>query len=164
MQAYFAAISSAQTNIYITTPYFMPNESILTALKTASLSGLDVRIILPARSDSKMVFWSSRSYVTELLDAGIKIYFYQKGFPHSKILLVDGVLSSIGTANLDIRSFDQNFEVSALIYDEKITVDLQQNYLADLQNSIEILPEVWVNRPRYDKVRESITRIFSPLL
>jgi cardiolipin synthase len=164
MQAYFAAIASAQSNIYITTPYFMPNESILTALKTASLSGLDVRIILPARSDSKMVFWSSRSYVTELLEAGIKIYFYEKGFPHSKLLLVDGVLSSIGTANLDIRSFDQNFEVSALIYDEPIAIGLQQNYLSDIQNSTEITLESWENRPRWDKIRESITRIFSPLL
>ncbi len=164
MQAYFAAISSAQSNIYISTPYFMPNESILTALKAASLSGLDVRIILPAKSDSKMVFWSSRSYVTELLEAGIKIYFYHKGFPHSKLLLVDGVLSSIGTANLDIRSFDQNFEISALIYDEKIAIELQQNYLSDLQNSIEILPAMWEKRPRWDKIRESVTRIFSPLL
>ena len=164
MQAYFAAISSAQSNIYITTPYFMPNESILTALKTASLSGLDVRIILPARSDSKMVFWSSRSYVIELLEAGIKIYFYQKGFPHSKLLLVDGVLCSIGTANLDIRSFDQNFEVSALIYDENITMELQRNYLLDLQNSSEITLEEWEKRRRWDKIRESVARIFSPLL
>jgi len=99
-----------------------------------------------------------------LLEAGIKIYFYHKGFPHSKLLLVDGVLSSIGTANLDIRSFDQNFEISALIYDEKIAIELQQNYLSDLQNSIEILPAMWEKRPRWDKIRESVTRIFSPLL
>jgi cardiolipin synthase len=164
MQAYFAAISSAQSNIYITTPYFMPNEGILTALKAASLSGLDVRIILPARSDSKMVFWSSRSYVNELLEAGIRIYFYEKGFPHSKLLLVDGVLCSIGTANLDIRSFDQNFEVSALIYDEDITMELQRNYLLDLQNSTEITLEEWEKRRRWDEIRESVARIFSPLL
>ena len=142
----------------------MPNEGILTALKTASLSGLDVRIMLPSRSDSKMVFWSSRSYVTELLEAGIKIYFYEKGFPHSKLLLVDEVLCSIGTANMDIRSFDQNFEVSALIYDEAITLDLQKSYLNDLQNSTEIKLETWENRPRWDSIRESVARIFSPLL
>jgi cardiolipin synthase A/B len=164
MQAYFAAISSAQSYIYISTPYFMPNESILTALKTASLSGLDVRILLPAKSDSKMVFWSSRSYVSELLEAGIKIYFYQKGFPHSKLLLVDGILSSVGTANLDIRSFDQNFEVSALIYDESITKDLEQSYLNDLQNSTEIMLSVWEQRSRREGILESIARIFSPLL
>jgi cardiolipin synthase len=164
MQAYFAAITSAQSTIYISTPYFLPNESILTALKAASLSGLDVRIILPARSDSKVVFFSSRSYVTELLEAGIKVYFYEKGFPHSKLLLVDGVLCSVGTANLDIRSFDQNFEVSALIYDEDITMELQRAYLNDLQNSTEITLNEWEKRSRWDGIRESVARIFSPLL
>jgi cardiolipin synthase A/B len=164
MQAYFAAISSAQSTIYISTPYFMPNESILTALKAASLSGLDVRIILPARSDSKIVFWSSRSYVTELLEAGIRIFFYQKGFPHSKLLLVDGVICSVGTANLDIRSFDQNFEVSAMIYDEEIARKVQRTYLNDLKNSTEIKLEEWEKRKRWDGIRESVARIFSPLL
>jgi cardiolipin synthase len=164
MQAYFAAISSAQSSIYISSPYFLPNESILTALKTASLSGLDVRILLPARSDSKMVFWSSRSYVTELLEAGIRIYFYEKGFPHSKLLIVDGVLSSVGTANLDIRSFDQNFEVSAIIYDEVITNELMESFFVDLQNSTEITLEKWEKRSRMDGIKESVARIFSPLL
>jgi len=164
MQAYFAAIASAQSSIFICSPYFLPNESILTALKSASLSGLDVRIILPARSDSKMVFWSSRSYVSELLEAGIKIYFYEKGFPHSKLLIVDGVLCSVGTANMDIRSFDQNFEVSALIYDEAITQELLESYLTDLKNSTEIKLEDWEKRPRWDSIKESVARIFSPLL
>ncbi|MDP4207520.1 MAG: cardiolipin synthase [Bacteroidota bacterium] len=164
MQAYFAAISSAKSAIYISTPYFMPNESILTALKSASLSGLDVRIMLPERSDSRIVYWATRSYVAELLEAGIKIYFYQKGFSHSKLLLVDGVLCSIGTANMDIRSFDQNFEVSALIYDEDITLELQQWFLCDLENSNEITLEDWDKRSRLDEIREAISRIFSPLL
>jgi cardiolipin synthase len=164
MQAYFAAISSAKESIYISTPYFLPNESVLTALKTASLSGLDVRILLPAKSDSKVVFWSSRSYVTELLEAGIRIFFYTKGFPHSKLLIVDGVMCSVGTANLDIRSFDQNFEVSAIIYDESVTIELKNSYLTDLQNSTEILLEDWERRPRMDEIKESIARIFSPLL
>ena len=164
MQAYFAAIASAQSSIYISSPYFLPNESILTALKTASLSGVDVRIILPARSDSKIVFWATRSYVNELLEAGIKIYFYEKGFPHSKLLIVDGVLSSVGTANMDIRSFDQNFEVSAIIYDEAITTELQTSYLQDLAASTYITLDNWEKRPRWDSIRESVARIFSPLL
>ncbi len=164
MQAYFAAIASAQSSIYISSPYFLPNESILTALKTASLSGVDVRIILPARSDSKIVFWATRSYVNELLEAGIKIYFYEKGFPHSKLLIVDGVLSSVGTANMDIRSFDQNFEVSAIIYDEAITTELQTYYLQDLEASTYITLDNWEKRPRWDSIRESVARIFSPLL
>jgi cardiolipin synthase len=164
MQAYFAAIASAQASIYISSPYFMPNESILTALKTASLSGVDVRILLPARSDSKIVFWATRSYVSELLEAGINIYFYEKGFPHSKLLIVDGVLSSVGTANMDIRSFDQNFEISALIYDEAISKELQEYYLIDLSNSTHITLDLWEQRPRWDSIRESVARIFSPLL
>ena len=164
MQAYFAAIASAQASIYISSPYFLPNESILTALKTASLSGVDVRILLPAKSDSRIVFWATRSYVTELLEAGIKIYFYQKGFPHSKLMIVDGVLSSVGTANMDIRSFDQNFEISALIYDEAISKELQDYYLTDLSNSSHITLDGWEHRPRWDSMRESVARIFSPLL
>lgn len=164
MQAYFAAIASAQSSIYISSPYFLPNESILTALKTASLSGVDVRILLPARSDSRIVFWATRSYVSELLEAGINIYFYEKGFPHSKLLIVDGVLSSVGTANMDIRSFDQNFEVSALIYDEAISKELQEYYLNDLSNSTHITIDNWELRPRKESVFESIARIFSPLL
>ncbi len=164
MQAYFAAIASAKSFIYISTPYFLPNESILTALKTASLSGLDVRIILPYKSDSKIVFYSSRSYVTELIEAGIKVYFYKKGFPHSKLLIVDGVLSSVGTANMDIRSFDQNFEVSALIYDEAITAELLEKYYLDLNGSIQITQEEWEKRSKGEQLVESVARIFSPLL
>lgn len=164
MQAYFAAIASAQASIYISSPYFLPNESILTALKTASLSGVDVRILLPSKSDSKIVFWATRSYVSELLEAGVNIYFYEKGFPHSKLLIVDGVLSSVGTANMDIRSFDQNFEISALIYDEAISKELQEYYLIDLSNSSHVTPDVWEKRPRWDSIRESVARIFSPLL
>jgi cardiolipin synthase A/B len=164
MQAYFAAISSAQSSIFICSPYFLPNESILTALKAASLSGLDVRIILPSRSDSKMVFWSSRSYVLELLEAGIRVFFYEKGFSHSKLLIVDEVLCSVGTANMDIRSFDQNFEVSAIIYDEVITKELLDSYMTDLKNSTEIILADWEKRPRFDSIKESIARIFSPLL
>jgi cardiolipin synthase len=164
MQAYFAAIASAQSSIYISSPYFLPNESILTALKTASLSGVDVRILLPSRSDSRIVFWATRSYVSELLEAGVNIYFYEKGFPHSKLLIVDGVLSSVGTANMDIRSFDQNFEISALIYDEAISKELQEYYLTDLSNSSHITLDTWEKRPRWDSIRESVARIFSPLL
>lgn len=164
MQAYFSAIASARSSIYISSPYFLPNESILTAIKTAALSGVDVRILLPARSDSKTVFWATRSYVSELLDAGINIYFYEKGFPHSKLLIVDGVLSSVGTANMDIRSFDQNFEVSALIYDVEITTELQNYFLTDLTNSTQITREIWDKRPRWESIKESVARIFSPLL
>ena len=121
MQAYFAAITKATDHIYISTPYFMPGESLLTALKVAALSGIDVRIMLPSRSDSKIVYWASRSYIAELLEAKIKVYRYNKGVNHSKIITIDNRFSSIGTANMDNRSFEDNFEVTAMVYDRNMT-------------------------------------------
>lgn len=104
MQAYFAAITTAEDHIYIASPYFIPNESILTALKTAALGGIDIKIMLPHKSDSHVVFRSTLSFVSELMEAGIKIYFYEKGFNHAKLMLVDGVFASVGTANMDIAA------------------------------------------------------------
>ena len=163
MQAYFAAIVTAKKSIFISTPYFIPNESILTALKTASLSGIDVRIIMPKHPDSHVVYWGSISYVRELLEAGIKIYFYKKGFIHSKLLMVDDVFSSIGTANIDIRSFDTNFEINALIYDEELTAKLKSDFCIDLGDSEEVVLEEWINRPLLSKIKSSSARIISPL-
>lgn len=164
MQAFFSAIATAQLYIYISTPYFLPNESILTALRTAALSGIDVRILLPAHSDSKLVHWSSFSYIDQLLDAGIKVYLYQKGFTHSKLIMVDDIFCSVGTANMDIRSFDQNFEVNALIYDEKLTVAMRNIFMNDLKELEAVDPVQWEQRPRSVVFRESVARLFSPLL
>lgn len=164
MQAYFVAITTAKNYIYISTPYFIPNESILTALRTTALSGVDVKIILPCKSDSVMVYWSSMSFIQNLLEAGIKVYFYQAGFPHSKLLMVDDVFSSVGTANLDYRSFDHNFEVNALIYDESVAVELKQNFIEDLNNSKQIFLNEWKKRPIVNKFKASIARLFSPLM
>ena len=105
MQAFFSAITHAQHHIYISSPYFLPNEAILTAVKVAALSGIDVRIMIPSRSDSKVVYWASRSYIGELIDANVKVYLYRRGFNHSKLIMIDGQFSSVGTANMDIRSF-----------------------------------------------------------
>jgi cardiolipin synthase len=163
MQAYFSAISSADDHIYIASPYFIPNESILTALKTAALSGVDVRIMLPYKSDSHVVFRSTLSFVSELLDAGIKIFFYEKGFNHAKLMLVDGVFASIGTANMDIRSFDQNFEVNALVYDEEIAQKLEEIFLTDINSCKYFTAEEWDNRDWIDNTKESLARLFSPL-
>lgn len=164
MQSYFAAIGSARKSIYVTTPYFLPNQAILTALKVASLSGKDVRIILPSRSDSKLTYWASRSYVGELLEAGVKIYFYEKGFNHSKLIIIDGEFCSVGSANLDIRSFEDNFEVTALMYDPKIAEELTGYFMADLEDSRPITLDIWEARPDLHGVYESVARLFSPLL
>ncbi|RKE03429.1 cardiolipin synthase [Marinifilum flexuosum] len=164
MQAYFSAITSAKRNVYISSPYFMPNGSILMALKTSAMSGVDVRILIPNKSDSFMTYWGTLSYIEELLEAGVRIYFYKAGFNHSKIMTVDGILSTVGTANMDVRSFEQNFEVNALVYDEKITLELRERFLEDLQQSEEVILEKWIHRSKVQKMQESIARLFTPLL
>lgn len=163
MQVYFSAIATAKKSIYLSSPYFSPDESILTALMTASLSGVDVRIIFPQRSDSAVANWNTRSYITELLDAGIRIYLYEKGFAHSKYLLVDGVFASVGSPNVDIRSFELNFEVTALIYDETFGTELGNLFEDDMSKSSEVNPVAWANRKKSDKYKESLARILGPL-
>lgn len=164
MQAYFSAITNAKNHIYISTPYFLPNETILTALKVAALSGIDVRIMLPSRSDSKMVHWASRSYFAELMEAKIKVYLYNDGFNHGKIITIDSVFSSVGTANMDVRSFEDNFEVTAMIYDRKTTERIEQSLAEDLKHCTKLNLHRWHARKHQDNFKESVARLFSPLL
>ncbi len=164
MQAYFSAITSAKSNVYISSPYFMPNGSILMALKTVAMSGVDVRVLIPQKSDSFMTYWGTLSYVEELLEAGVRIYFYRAGFNHSKIMMVDGIMSTVGTANMDVRSFEQNFEVNALIYDEVATMALRTRFLTDLEASEELHLSDWQKRSKGQKLKESMARVFTPLL
>ena len=154
----------ARKNVYISTPYFIPNESILTALKTAALSGIDVKILIPGISDSKFVYFATLSFVNELLEAGIEVYIYRKGFNHSKIIMVDDAFCSIGTANMDYRSFSQNFEVNALIYDPVVTSELTYWFFEDLKDSELIYLDEWTKRPVMNKFKANIARIASPLL
>lgn len=163
MQSFFVAITKARRYVYIATPYFVPNESLLTALKTASLSGLDVRILLPSRSDSKLVLWATRSYIHALLEAGIRVFLFKGGFNHSKILMVDGLLSAVGSANMDIRSFEDNFEVMAYIYDAATTRLLEQEYLENIRTSELIDLERWRVRPLSHRIKDSFARLLSPL-
>ncbi|KAB2866238.1 MAG: cardiolipin synthase, partial [Bacteroidales bacterium] len=163
MQVFFHAITRATHHIYISSPYFIPNESILTALKTAALSGVDVRIILPGKSDSTVVYWSSLSFVSELLDAGIKVYLFQNGFDHSKLIMIDSAFSSVGSANMDIRSFEDNFEVAAIIYDEQITKNLESSFMDKLIQCQIITTENWSKRPLKHSYKEAMARLISPL-
>ncbi len=164
LQAYFAAINKATDHIYISTPYFMPGESLLTALKVAALSGIDVRIMLPSLSDSKIVYLASRSYISELLEARIKVDLYTEGFNHSKIMTIDDHFSSIGTANMDNRSFEDNFEVTAMIYDSRVTDQIERRFLQDLEGCVKLTRKHWATRPRGEMLKESVARLFSPLL
>lgn len=163
-QAYFAAIASATESVYISTPYLMPTADIVTALKTSALGGIDVRIIVPGMSDAITPKWGTNSYIEELLEAGVKIYFYKAGFIHSKVIVVDGIFSSVGTANLDFRSLETNFEVNAMIYDEETTAILAGQFLDDQAKSEQVILEEWVKRPRINKIKESFARILSPML
>ena len=165
MQAYFAIINSAKTHIYISTPYFTPNEGVLTAIKTASLSGVDVRLLLPENSDSRLVYWSTLSYLSELMEAGVKIYLYNKGFIHSKFITADGCISAIGSANMDMRSFEHNFEITSIIYDNNITKELETSFQIDIQNnSKQVNPEKWENREWYKPTIEGAARLLTPML
>ena len=162
-QAFFAALAGARSGIYIATPYLMPPLEIIYALKTAALSNVDVRILMPEKSDAVIPHWSSFSYIGELLEAGVRVFFYQNGFIHSKYIIVDDVFSTVGTTNLDFRSLETNFEVNAFIYDEDFTADLSKQFKTDLKNSREIKLAEWKQRKWHFKLRESLAHLVSPL-
>lgn len=161
---YLKMISNAREKIYIQTPYFIPDDSIFEALKLAALSDLDVRVMMPCKPDHPFVYWASMSYIGELLNAGVKFYVYEKGFLHAKVVLMDDFVSSVGTANLDIRSFKLNFEVNAFLYDENVNLKLTDKFLDDLNDCNEITLKAYNNRSRIVKIKESFSRLLSPIL
>lgn len=162
--AFFAAISQAKERVYIETPYFIPDESILKAIKTASLSGVDVRIIFPQKIDHFIVNVASYSYFDEVLDAGARVFLYQKGFIHSKVVIVDDEIASIGSSNMDLRSFMLNFEVNTFIYEDEIIEKIAQQFYVDQQDSKELLRDNFRTRNVAVRLAESVARLFSPLL
>lgn len=164
MQAFFMAITSATKRVWITTPYFIPNEPVLTAIKTASLSGIDVQIIYPYEPDSRMVYYASMSFMKEVLESGVKVHLYTKGFIHAKTLLVDDVLSSIGTANMDYRSFDQNYEINAMIYNTDFAQELAVQFEKDLVHCVPLQLSRWQQRPMRKRLLESSARLLAPIL
>lgn len=164
MEAMFTAINSASRYVYITTPYFIPNDEISLALSTASKSGVDVRLIIPKSCDSWAAKYATYSYLEKLLRAGVKIYLYEKGNIHAKTMIVDDVFTTIGTSNMDYRSFHINFEVNALIYDEDITKQMLEIYIDDLQYSEQVDAERWLNRGLIQRLKESFCRLWAPLL
>ncbi|EJO5346037.1 cardiolipin synthase [Clostridium botulinum] len=165
MQGVFKMITLAKEHIYITTPYFVPNDSIMNAIKVASLSGVDVRILFPGRYDHLVVYYASRTYLEELIKYGVKIYFYdKKSFIHAKTIMVDSQICTVGTANLDIRSFELNYEINAVIYDSETTENLENIFFEDLKNSIRIYKKDFKNKSLRGRIFEGIARIFSALL
>ena len=164
MEAIFMAVVSAKKSIKITTPYFIPNDEILTALKTASRSGIDVTLIIPEEGDSWAAKYATYSYVQELLEADIKVYCYCKGMIHAKVLIVDEEFTTAGTCNMDYRSFNINFEINALFYDKSFASKMTSIFEEDLTDCKQLILEDWTQRPLTKKIKESFNRLWAPLL
>lgn len=162
--AYIKLINNAKNNLYLETPYLVPDLPILEALKISALSGVDVRIIIPGNPDHFFMKWAASSYIGELLNAGIKMYYYKNGFIHAKAMVADSTVVSIGTANMDIRSFKLNFEVNAFIYDDRVASDYEKQFMKDIKLSEEITKESHENRSIYLRIKESLVRLVSPIL
>ncbi|MCC6288052.1 MAG: cardiolipin synthase [Chitinophagaceae bacterium] len=158
------AINLATKEILITTPYFIPGESVIDALLVSALGGVKVKILVPDKSDSVIVNAAARSYYGDLARAGIEIYLYKKGFVHAKTLVADRKLTVVGTANMDYRSFDLNFEVNAIVYDKDIANQLAETFFDDITNAELINIEAWDKRPLYKEMIEKTARLISPLL
>ncbi|WP_299535645.1 cardiolipin synthase [Ulvibacterium sp.] len=164
MYSMMQAIILAKEEVLITTPYFVPEKGIINALKIAKLSGVKVKLLVPGKSDSKVVNIVSKSFYGELLDIGVEIYRYEKGFVHAKTMVCDNLLSMIGTANFDQRSFELNFEINALIFDEAFSSKLRGAFYKDLQGAKRISREKWEKRSHISKIAERTLRLFAPLI
>lgn len=165
MQGYVRILLQAQKYVYMETPYFLPTEPVLFAMRTAALAGVDIRLLMPRHSDARMVEWASRSYLMEAIEAGVKVYLYTGGFNHSKLLVSDDNLCTVGSTNVDFRSFENNFEANAFFYDEEMAQRIKRIYLKDESRSI-LVDDVayFVRRPFLKRLFESIVRLLSPLL
>ncbi len=163
-QTYFSIINKAKDYIYITNPYIIPGQALIQALQTAALSGVDVRLLVSANADNRLVSWSVHSYFELFLKSGIKIFLFPDGFLHSKIIVSDDAISTIGTANLDDRSFEQNYEVNAIIYHKKFAKLLKEDFIVDCSTSKLLNYEEYMKRSWQNKMKEGIGKVLSPLL
>ena len=161
---YVKVLSQAKGYVYLQTPYFMPDELFLQSLKNASMSGVDVRLMIPEKSDSTIADYAAMSYLGSLLDSGVKIYLYRGGMLHSKTVVCDDYLSSIGSTNLDFRSFFYNFEVSAFVYDKKVAHELRECFLCDQRQCRQLTANEYRQRSFFKRCAESFIKLFSPLL
>ena len=158
------AITMAENSVSIETPYFIPDESLMMALKTAALCGLDVRLIVQGIPEYKITYLAMHSYFEELLQAGVKIYKYMKGTLHTKIFFIDNQLASVGSANMDLRSFLLDFEISAFVYDQTLVEKLKLDFEQDINESVELVLKTFQARPIYERFKESSARLFSSML
>ena len=164
MQGLVRLISNAKQYVYIQSPYFIPTPTVMLAMKNAALAGIDVRVMIPWRGDNGLVSLASKSYVSEALTAGVRILFYEKGFLHSKTVVSDDNFTTIGSTNVDVRSYTLNFEINAYLYDPATALQMKEAFLRDQQDCRITDPDSWKRRPRMQKFRESLARLLSPLL
>ena len=165
MQGYVRILLEARHYVYMETPYFLPTETVMSAMRIAALAGVDVRIMIPRHGDAKFVEWASRSYVFETIQAGVKVYLYRGGFNHSKLLVCDDSVCTCGSTNIDFRSFENNFEANAFIYDRQTALDFKQIFINDIKKSIYVtLRMISKKRPFVNRLWESLVRLLSPLL
>ena len=164
MYSMIETIILAEKELLITTPYFIPGRGVLDALQVAARSGVAIKLLVPDRSDSWLVNAAARSYYAELLESGVEVYLYQKGFVHAKTLVSDAELAIVGTANMDHRSFELNFEVNAMIYDTACAQELRAIFYQDIRDAKKIDPVKWKARSVYRQMPEKIARLFSGLI
>ncbi|HIR83228.1 MAG TPA: cardiolipin synthase [Candidatus Cryptobacteroides pullicola] len=165
MQGIVQMIASSREYVYVQSPYLVPTEPVLLALRNAALSGVDVRVMIPYRGDRGIIVpLASRSYVDEVTAAGVKVYFYSGGYMHSKAIVCDDRVSTIGSTNMDVRSYEQDFEINAFIYDREVAVALRKAFLHDQLDSWLVDPVKWAGRSWFKRYKESLARLLSPLL
>lgn len=165
MHGYVRILLQARHYVYMETPYFLPTEPVLFAMRTAALAGVDVRLMVPRHGDAKLPEWASRSFLMEVMEAGVKVYLYEKGFNHSKLLVSDDNLCTCGSSNIDFRSFENNFEANAFFYDEGMTLRIKDVFLEDMKYCREVKDvSYFVKRSFSKRLFESVVRLISPLL
>ncbi|MDE6018035.1 MAG: cardiolipin synthase [Muribaculaceae bacterium] len=158
------AIASARKKIYIQTPYFLPTDALLKSLQGAALSGVDVRIMIPEKTDSMLLGYGSRSYVDDCLKAGVKVYLFTPGMLHAKTMIIDDDFVTTGSVNFDFRSFENNFEANLLIYSESVNRRMRDIFFHDLESSKKLTISRWRARGRFERMMEALVRLFSPIL
>lgn len=165
MQGYVRILLEAKSYVYMESPYFLPTEPVLFAMRTAALAGVDVRLMVPRHSDSHLLEWASLSYVVETLAAGVKIKLYEGGFNHSKLLVADDEVSTCGSTNIDFRSFENNFESNVFFYDRQMALRIKELYMADEAQSVDFNNvDTLRHRPYLHRLTESLFRLLAPLL
>jgi cardiolipin synthase len=164
-QLYSSMTVAAQRHVYIQSPFFIPDATIAEALKQAALAGIDVRVMLSARaSGNPLPNWAANTYIADVAAAGVRVFLYRKGYLHAKTISIDSEICSIGSANIDIRSFSINYELNAVLYDERLARELERDFARDLADCTEFDLTEYRRRSAASRFRDSVARLLSPLL